>query len=173
MRKAIIYFVVIAFTGAATFLVTGILIKIHKKKTISEKISKLPVFAFQTLNKETFSSSDIKTGPLLIIRFHPECEHCQYEISEILKSSIPESGPSVILVSSAPPDLIKEFLRKYNYCNSQYITVLIDTAYVFEEIFGSDIVPSNYIYNKKLALVKVLHGEVKTETVLKYLYGFE
>lgn len=173
MRRIILFVVILLFAVSATFLVSGIFKKIQKQSRITEKISTLPSFSFLTLNDRSFSSSDIKSGPVLLIRFHPECEHCQYEISEILKSDIPASGTSIILVSGAEPDSIKEFLNQFNYSDYPSVIALADTSYSFGDIFGSEIIPSNYIYNKELELVKVLHGEVKTETILKYLREIE
>ena len=173
MRRIILVLVILLFAVSATFLVSGIFQKIQKQNRITEKISRLPSFSFVTLNDNLFNSSDIKGGPVLLVRFHPECEHCQYEISELLKSDIPASGTSIILVSGADPDAIKEFLNRFNYSDYPSVIALADTSYSFGDIFGSEIVPSNYIYDKELELVKVLFGEVKTETILKYLREIE
>lgn len=173
MRRIILIVVILLFALSATFLVSGIVKKIQKQTQLAERLSKLPSFSFATLTNESFNSSEIRRGPVLLIRFHPECEHCQYEISGILKSNIPSSGTTVILVSSADPDSIRKFLNRFNYSDYPSVIPLADTSYIFGDIFGSDIVPSNYIYNKELELVKVLHGEVKTETILKYLREIE
>ena len=169
MRRIILAVVIAIFTLSATFLIFGIINKIQKNKQITEKIARLPSFSFMKLTNEAFNSSEIRKGPVLVIRFHPECEHCQYEISEILKSNIPSSGTCIIMVSSADPDSIRKFFRQFDLSDYPLIIPLADTSYIFGDIFGSDIVPSNYIYNKELDLVKVLYGEVKTETILKYL----
>jgi hypothetical protein len=150
-------------------LVIGINKKLQNQKVVAEKIARLPAFSFMTLNKRIYNSTDTKNGPVLIVHFHPECEHCQYEISEILKSEIPILCSSVILVSSAHPDSIRSYLSNYNLKAYLSVIPLLDTSYEFEEIFGSGVIPSSYIYNRNLNLVKVLQGEVKTETILKYL----
>lgn len=169
MRKVIIWIVILFFTGAVLFLASNNLKKIHKQKTVAERISTLPVFSFITLANEPFNSSDIKNGPVLLIRFHPECEHCQYEISEILKSNIPSSGIKILMISSYNIDSIKKFLNKFNYSDFPSVIPLADTSYIFGDIFGNEAIPSNYIYNKELKLIKVINGEVKTETIIKYL----
>ena len=173
MRKIIQGLVVVVFIGLAFFLISGILNKVQKQKQIKEKIMRLPSFSFMTLSNRSFNSSEIKKGPVLVVHFHPECEHCQYEISEILKTNIPASDATIIMVSSADPDSIRKFIRQFEYSDYPSILTLVDTSYLFGDIFGKDIVPSNYIYNKDLDLVKVLYGEVKTETIIKYLNGSE
>jgi len=173
MRKILLIAVITIFGLSSAFLILGMINKIKKRNHITEKIARLPSFSFMTLANETFNSSDISKGPVLVIRFHPECEHCQYEISEILKSNIPASGTNVIMVSSADPSVIRKFFSQFDLTDYPAIIPLVDTSYIFGDIFGSDIVPSNYIYNKELNLVKVFYGEVKTETILKYLLGSE
>ena len=173
MRKIILVVVLIVFALSATLLGLGIGSKIQKQRQIAEKIQQLPSFSFSTLTGKSFSSSEIRKGPVLVIRFHPECEHCQYEITEILKSNIPVSGTLVIMVSSADKDSIRKLFSQFDLSVYPAIIPLVDSSCIFGDIFGSDIVPSSYIYDKKLNLVKVLYGEVKTETIFKYLPGNE
>lgn len=169
MRKIILVGIVILFALTATLLITGMIKKLQRQNQVKERISTLPSFSFMTMDDKSYNSSEIEKGPVLIIRFHPECEHCQYELTEILKSDIPDLAAKVILISSAHPDSIRRFLIQLNYSDYPSVIALADTSYAFGEIFGNDIVPSNYIYNKELGLVKVLPGEVRTETILKYL----
>jgi hypothetical protein len=169
MKKLILGFVVLIMVITISLLVTGINRKIQKQKEISEKISRLPSFSFKGLGGTSFESSDIKQGPVLIVHFHPECEHCQYEISEILKSEVPQSFKNVLLVSSAHPDSIRRFLERLDSSEFPSIVPLADTSYSFEDTFGRNPIPCSFIYNRKLNLVKILPGEVKTETILKYL----
>jgi len=161
--------VLVAFILSMTCMISGVVCKTVKKNYINEKIEILPSFSFATLTKGEFHSSEIKEGPVLIVRFHPECEHCQYEISQILKSDIPVLFSKTILISSDHPDSINKFLNQFNYNAYPSVIALADTSDSFSIIFGKDIVPSNYIYNSELKLVKVLFGEVKTETIRKYL----
>jgi len=169
MRKIILGVIITVFVLSAMFLILGMINKVQKHKQITEKIARLPSFSFMTLTNESFNSSEIREGPVLVVRFHPECEHCQYEISELLKSKIPSSGILVLMVSSANPDSIRKLFSQFDLFDYPAIIPLVDTSYRFGDIFGSDIVPSNYIYNKELDLVKVLYGEVKTETIIRYL----
>ena len=169
MKRIVLGLVIMIFTICVTCLVWGTLRKIKNQKEITDKISKLPAFSFATLTKEPFNSSEIRSGPVLVVRFHPECEHCQYEISEIMKSDLPLSGIRILMVSGADAGSVKKLFSGYNLSDYQALTILVDTSYIFGEIFGRDIVPSNYIYNKKLELVKVMYGEVNTKTIFRYL----
>lgn len=173
MRKVILSSVIIVIVFLVSFLVVGIVNKVLNQKMITEKIARFPTFSFMSLSNKSFNSSEIKEGPVLIVHFHPECEHCQYEISEILKSNIPVSFASVILVSAAHPDSIRKFLNGFNFSDYPSVIPLVDTSFIFEDIFGSGIVPSSYIYSRKMNFVKVLYGEVKTDAILKSLQESE
>ena len=169
MKKIIFGTAILMMVLFFAILVIGIFRKMENQKLIAEKISRLPSFSFLTLSKGSYNSTDIKNGPILVVHFHPECEHCQYEIFEILKEKIPSLFTNVLLISSAHPDSIKRFFDQLNYSNFPSVIPLIDTAYNFEDIFGTGIVPSIYIYDKGLNLVKVLHGEVRTANIINYL----
>ena len=168
MRKLILIILLVAFSMSLIMLFAGVSSKLLKEKRIEEKISVLPSFSFKTLSKDDFHSSEIKEGPLLIVRFHPDCEHCKYEISQIFNSDIPVFVSKALLISSDQPDSIYKFLEQFGSADYPSIIALADTSDSFSDIFGKDIVPSNYIYNKELKLVKVLFGEVKTETILRF-----
>ena len=145
MRKVISLAIVLSFALTAVLLIKGVIKKADIHNQVKERISTLPSFSFKTITYGNFNSNEIKKGPVLIVHFHPECEHCQYELTEILKSDIPDLAAKVILISSAHPDTIRKFLGQLNYLDYPSIIALADTSYAFGEIFGNDIVPSNYI----------------------------
>jgi hypothetical protein len=169
MRRLIIISVIIIFILMISFFVYGIARKAKEQVIIEGQISKLPSFSFTTLQNTKFDSQTITEGPVLIVRFHPECEHCQHEISELLNSTVSGSGVKILLISGAERNMVIRFLDQFNLAEKPEVITLLDTAYVFGEIFGKDLVPSNYIYNEELELVKILAGEYKIETILKYL----
>jgi len=167
MKKVILGIILVLFISGALFLVFGSINRLHDQSLLTKKINHLPQFSFLSLTNDSFSSSEITEGPLLIINFHPECEHCKYEISALLKSNIIESGIKVILVSSAVPDTLKKFLTGCQTEEAKRFITLIDTAIIFGDIFGRNIIPSNYLYDKELNLIEVLYGEYTTETILE------
>ncbi len=169
MRKIVSGVVVIVILLFSSYLGAGIIRKVHNHKIIIEKIAKLPSFAFLTLSNSNFNSSEITKGPVLVLYFHPECEHCQWEMSEIFKSQIPESFQKVLLISSAQPDSIVKFLQQFHYTDYPSVLPLVDSSYNFELYFGSSLVPSSYVYDSKLNLIKHIRGEVKTEAILNLI----
>ena len=158
-----------AFVVVLFLLVGGIVNKREKACEQLARISSLPDFTIPTIDGSLYNSSEISEGPLLITYFHPECEHCQYEILSLTKSNIPESGIKILLVSYASSQQIRSFMGKFDVKNDSTFHILSDTAFIFSELFRTDVIPSNFIYNEDLRLVKVLKGETNIETITKYL----
>jgi len=173
MKRLILVLIPGLFVALAGSLTVGIISKAGKIRQASENINTLPDFSFMTLDNAAFNSRDIESGPLLIVRFHPDCEHCHYEISELVKNQPDLSDGMILLISYAPADSIRKFLNLFPGFGSGNIIPLADPSFKFGEIFGADIVPSNYIYDRDLNLVKILYGEVKSETILRYMMSDE
>jgi thiol-disulfide isomerase/thioredoxin len=169
MKRLAMTSVIIVFFGLLSFIVIGIFQKIREKDAIEEKISTLPHFSLPGLNGTIFSTSEIKQGPVLLVRFHPECEHCRYELNEIFRSGLIDKGVIVLLISAAPENDVAAFLAQFDTGKYDNVVSMTDTSLVLADIFSKNVIPSNYIYNKELKLVKALYGEYKIETILKYL----
>ena len=167
LAKALISFIAVI----VTLLIAGIITKKNKADEIRERINTLPDFTLPAIDGSIFNSSEISEGPLLVTYFHPECEHCRYEISSLFQSNIPGSGVKILLISYEGSNKIKSFMRQFNVNNDTVFTVLSDTAFVFSELFRTDVIPSNFIYNEDLRLVKILKGETTIKTITKYLQG--
>ncbi len=169
MKKMVAKMVFAAFVVVVFLLIGGIVNKRIKASERLARISSLPDFTIPTIEGSLFNTREISEGPLLITYFHPECEHCQYEISSLAKSNIPESGVKILLVSYASSQQIRSFLGKIDVINDSTFHILSDTTFIFSELFRTDVIPSNFIYNEDLRLVKILKGETNIETITKYL----
>jgi len=168
MKKITLIIIILVFISGVLILIGGSVKKLNNQDSLEEKIQHLPPFSFMSLNAGSFSSAEITEGPLLIVNFHPDCEHCYYEISELLNSNIIDSGIKLILVTFAQPDSVKRFLDKCQIPDQYNFITLIDTSLVFGDVFGRNYIPSNYLYDKDLDLIEALYGEYKTETIIKY-----
>jgi hypothetical protein len=150
-------------------LIAGTIRKKNKADDLRERISTLPDFTLPAIDGSIFNSSEIAEGPLLITYFHPECEHCRYEISSLVQSNVPGSEVKILLISYEGRNQIRSFMQQFDMNNDSVFTVLYDTAFVFSEIFRTDVIPTNFIYDEDLILVKTLKGETTIETIIKYL----
>ena len=161
--------IVVIIAGLTTLLIIGIINKSHKSRIAKERIKSFPLFSFRKLNDTIFRSDEIKEGPVLVLFFHPECEHCQYQITTLFKNWVEPSGVHVILISNAEKEIVKKFVNKISLPDSPEIIILVDDTYSFLNYFGTELVPATFIYDRKLRLIKYFQGEVRSETILKYL----
>jgi peroxiredoxin len=169
MKKVISRLLLSAIIIILLLLTAGIVTRASRAREQMDRLDTLPDFTIPSIDGSIFRSCEISTGPLLVTYFHPECEHCQYEISSLFESNIPEGNVKVVLISYAGRFQIETFMKQFDIKNEAPLWVLCDTAFVFREIFGTEIIPSNFIYDKDLRLVRALKGEVKSETLIKYL----
>ena len=168
MKKIISVLIIASISIVFVMLAGGIILKVGKAKDSAERIKTLPSFTLSTIEGDVFNSDDMERGPLLIVYFHPECEHCRYEISSLFESRLQSKTVKVLFVSNARPDSIRRFMKPFDI-NSENIHILTDTSVVFTEIFGIHVVPVIMLYDENLKLVKYFKGEVRTDAILNYL----
>jgi len=166
MKKSVLITIMMIFISLAAFLIIRIIDSQEEQKLYESRIKQLPQFSFTTLSGTSFSSSEVKNGPLLIVYFHPGCGHCEYEVSELCKSSLFEYGISVLLVSGAARDSVRNFLGRVSCPENDRLKTLIDTAALFSTVFGKAIIPSGYLYDRNLSLIDSFYGEYRIETIL-------
>ncbi len=169
IRKIITAFLILLTSLVSVHFVLSTIKKVNSSQSIKEHIKYFPRFILKSINDTLFNSETITKGPVIIIFFHPGCEHCQYEIKEITTDEYLIDKTHIILVSNAPDDEIKKFYYDNELDKYQKITLLIDSSYKLSDIFGLRSVPLTCIYSKELILVKYFKGEVKPDAIVKIL----
>ncbi len=143
---------------------------IKEKKAVAERIRITPSFSFDDLYGYTFQNTDVNIGrSCLLIYFHPDCEHCQYEASLFIPNRRELTPYQILMISSDSIQNIKKFEEKYHLNEMDNVVMLHDPNYDFEKIFGTKMIPTSFIYDKKQKLKKIFKGEVKIEAILKNL----
>ena len=165
IRSALMLFVSAGFV----LIIIGIASRVHQRIIEKNRIITLPSFTAVHTDGRSFNTSDLRPRPLLMIFFHPDCKICQYEIQELTQILPNLNGVSVILISHAPVDLIDTFVRNTGLKKFSDLIILIDPDLKIRELFYVNTVPTSFIYNARLNLVKRYEGEVKTETILTKL----
>lgn len=169
MKEAIKLVIVFLIIGLTTIIIIGIVSKTHQNKITKERIGTFPIFSMETLNYSIFRTDEIKEGPVIVLFFHPECEHCKYQITNLFTGKTVIAGVHVLLISNAERETIRNFLKDYNLLEYPGLITLVDETFSFRKYFGTELVPATFIYNKKLKLIRYFQGEVMPETILKYL----
>jgi len=170
MKKKIIVVLGILAPCLAGLLTFKTVQKYKKKQATTIRKQTLPAFQFYNQNLQQFNASQLKVGiPICIFYYNAECDHCQYEATEIKKHIEAFKNIQVIMVSTNAPKETTQFVNQYQLKGYRFITWLYDKDYSFYKWFGQSVTPSVYIYNKQHKFVKEYTGEVKIAAVLKYL----
>lgn len=171
MKRRIGLMLLAVLLGLIIVLIGGILHKKAKAEEAADKIKRLPDLVLTDLCGKSFRSNQVTFGPLIITFFHPECDYCRYEISSLLRSGLLDNDLTVLFISYADKSEIQSFVDNLGMAEISNLHVIHDADYRISELFHADIMPSNYIYDDSLRLVKVFKGSTRPETILKYLTG--
>jgi thiol-disulfide isomerase/thioredoxin len=169
MKKRLGKVLLVLLGGFLIFLTAGIITKKVKGEQAAEKIRILPTIVMKDIRGNSFTTDQISSGPLLITFFHPECDHCKYEISALISTDLIDSQVAIILVSYAKVDQIRSFMQAVGNSDALNVHILHDPDFRMSDLYRANVLPSNFIYDKELRLVKVFKGATKPEAILKYL----
>lgn len=156
------------------FFITLLVYKINNaikiKARIEHNIVDLPNFSFYNLQQQPFTKDSLPINkPSLFIYFNTDCEHCQYEATEIVKNTTALRDDNIVFVSNQPYTNIRQFDNAYHLSQYSFIRLLKDSTDNFYKTFGTSTVPSLVLYNSKGALIKNYKGEVDITTVITLL----
>lgn len=168
MRKFLKYLLLALLLIVCFWLVTRTYQSYQSKKEAAERVQTLQHVCFELLTGGTVCIDEFDSRkPTFIIYFHPECEHCQYEASEIGKQSEQFAKANMILIT--PDDSTKRveaFAAKYHLWEVDNLVVLLDRNHQFLKSFGTAVFPSVFIYEADKKLLKIYKGEVKMEAII-------
>jgi hypothetical protein len=167
MKKLLILITIILVAAILSFLIYTIFSKIEEKKQFNAQIKSVPKSSiFHWIG----AKPGINNQKTIILFFHPECEHCQYEAKSIVSELNQFGSANIWWISSADKSSIQLFLKKYqlNTLPNQYFAHL--PIELISTTFGSISVPHIFIYDENQHLLKEFKGETKIEALIKYLH---
>ncbi len=170
MKRKLKYLIPILVVCLISWLGFQVQVKLQEKEAIENQRAQLPEFIFQTLEGEDFSRNDLKPNrPIAIMFIHPECTICQYEAEELFKHRSEHQHVSWVLVSEAAKEQLEWLEMKFGLAKLPNVKVLQANPGAFYSYFGSELVPSTFVYNESGKLQKYFQGEVKFEAIYKHL----
>lgn len=168
MRKLFKYLILVLLLIVGGWLLTRTYQSYQSKKEATERVQTLQHVCFESLTGGQIFVDEFDTQkPTVIIYFNPECEHCQYEASEIGKQAGQFEKANMILVT--PDDSTKRveaFATKYHIWEVDNLVVLLDHKNNFKTHFGTAVIPSIFIYGADKKLLKMYKGETKMEAII-------
>jgi len=166
-------FIPLLLIGVVVFLVNSISGKVKHIAKAGKVSPIMPGFRFYDLSGNDFSKATLRENDTAIIYFNSECEHCQYEIKAIKENIEQFANSNIVMVSGESREAILAFAKEYELSEYSNIHVLEDKDDTFFSTFGSNMVPSIFIYGKNKMLIKHFKGETKISAILKYLHQDE
>ncbi|SFF46752.1 peroxiredoxin family protein [Thermoflexibacter ruber] len=163
MRKYVILCFILSLALGGFYLINK---KAEEKAQAKEKIQTMPDFEFLALDSTVFSVADLAGRKTILVYFNSTCEHCQYEASEISKQIDKFSNVNLLFVSEQNLAEIRTFSERYSLDKQENIKFLKAPDNGFYKVFGSNPIPSIFIYNTKKQLVKNYKGETKVELLM-------
>lgn len=166
---------ILKYIFSALLLATGIFLTLHifkshqTKKEIDCRIQSLQHCCFESLSGGQMCIDEFNPDqPTIIMYFHPECEHCQYESGEIGRQK--EQFEKVNMILITPDNSVKRveaFARRYHLWEIDNLTILLDQNNRFKSHFGTQVVPTLIIYGLDKKLLVMFKGEVQMKAVIK------
>lgn len=160
------YLVVLIFVAVVIFLVYVF----HAKKEDAFKDN----YILSEVRYEGIMGKDSiindPTRPTVIVWFHPECEHCRYQL-DVLNKNIRQLGDARFFFITAERDYFhKNFSIAWpDLVQSQHVLFgIIDKSRFINE-FGPVVTPSLLLFNHGGVLKEKLYGEVKVEKILQLI----
>lgn len=158
----------LAIAGFLSWMGFLIAQKASIKKEAEQKVQQLPDFEFYTLDGGAFTKASLREGaPVSVILFNSECDLCLYEAGEIKKKIALFKDMEVLMVSDQPAEAIRQFADTYGLAGQNQVKVLRDKKQQLLKLFGTEAIPTVFIYDKSHRLLKKYIGETKPEAILK------
>jgi peroxiredoxin len=168
MKRFLKYLIDIGLLAIGCWLATRTYQSYQAKKESENRIQTLQHVCFESLNGAQTCVDEFDTRkPTVIIYFNPECEHCQYEASEIGKQAkLFEKANMIMITPDDSTKRVEAFAAKYHLWEVDNLTILIDRDHRFKNHFGTSIFPSVFIYGADKKLLKMYKGEIKIDAII-------
>ncbi len=158
-RKLSILFFLLTM-GVCSFAQSGVGVK----KIVPFKI---------TLNTgAAFSASQLATGPVALIFFSPDCEHCQNFTKDMLKNFSAVGNKQIVMITPQSMEMLKPFVANYNLTAYPNIKVGVENApSQVQRYYQIRQYPFIALYDKTGRLVKTFEGEQPHADIFKAMKG--
>jgi thioredoxin-related protein len=123
----------------------------------------LKIDSVSVLNKSNLK----KNTPVLIMLFNPTCDHCQHETEQIIKNIDAFKKVQIILATTAPFGLMKEFYANYKLAKFKNISVGQDFQYTLPSFYMIHSLPYLAMYDKQGKLLTTFEGTMKIEDLIQ------
>jgi thioredoxin-related protein len=131
---------------------------------------KIAPFQIRLTNGQQYTSSQLAAGPVVLIYFSPDCDHCQDFTKDLLKNYNVVANKQVIMVTFQSMEMLKPFVSQYSLSTYPNFKVGTEgTSYLVQRYYQIRSFPYIAIYDKKGNLVRTFEGEQPHAEIFKAL----
>jgi len=131
------------------------------------KDPRLPDFTIQQTDGSFFSKAQLpKCDYTVIIYFAPDCNHCQYEATEIIKNMDSLKNVFFVFAAYRPLDEIREFAEKYGLNTFPNIRTGRDPKYYIPAFFEVKFTPFVAVYDRQWMFVQAYEKGVEASELI-------
>ncbi|ACT92518.1 TlpA family protein disulfide reductase [Dyadobacter fermentans] len=129
---------------------------------------KIAPFQIRLVNGQQYTSSQLAAGPVVLIYFSPDCEHCQDFTKDLLKNYSVVANKQVVMVTFQSMDMLKPFVSQHSLGTYPNFKVGTEgTSYLVQRYYQIRSFPYIAIYDKKGNLVRTFEGEQPHSEIFK------
>nr|WP_295931740.1 thioredoxin fold domain-containing protein [uncultured Dyadobacter sp.] len=131
---------------------------------------KIAPFQIRLVNGQQYTSAQLAAGPVVLIYFSPDCDHCQDFTKDLLKNYSVVANKQVVMVTFQSMEMLKPFVSQYSLSTYPNFKVGTEgTTYQVQRYYGIRSFPYIAIYDKKGNLVRTFEGEQPHAEIFKAL----
>lgn len=129
----------------------------------------VPPISLLQADSSMLTKDKLKKGPVLLMFFSPSCDHCQHQVTDMLKRMEAFKHIQLVLATYQPFEEMVAFIKNYGLAKYPNIKVGRDEKFVLPPFYHIQSLPYLALYNKKWDLVNTWQGNVPVDTLLKAL----
>ncbi|MCF0070145.1 thioredoxin fold domain-containing protein [Dyadobacter sp. CY261] len=131
---------------------------------------KIAPFQIRLVSGQQYTSAQLAAGPVVLIYFSPDCEHCQKFTKDLLKNYSVVANKQVVMVTFQSMEMLKPFVTQYSLGTYPNFKVGTEgTSYLVQRYYQIRSFPYIAIYDKKGNLVRTFEGEQPHAEIFKAL----
>lgn len=154
-RKALV-FLIMTFSSLLLFSQTA------------KNNGKIAPFEITLADGSSFNASQLKKGPVMLVYFSPECDHCRHFTKGMLEKYKSFAGEQIVMVTFLPADEVKHFSEEFKL--SSYHNIIAGTegkTFVVRNYYNVTQFPFVVLYNKEGMQVKTFSSRPDVDDVIK------
>ncbi len=160
-RKNKIIGYLLVFIGLFSFLVIGILDRLHQKEQVKNNVAQLPMLQVRSITGKFYRIIP-KDKPIVLFFFNSTCEHCQEEAKHVVENRQKLQSADVYFLSTENLQDIQNFAEKYQLHHFQVGQVKDEQVSV---PMGIRTFPTCFVYAESGVLLKQFQGQIKIDAI--------